>query len=281
MLNKALTGFEGDVGMSHVASAVACSGPRVRLGREFLSQVTIDYGPAELLGRLFLRWDTDLRKRGISLHFAPVESLMEVNRQNSDSWRPLVPIFDAEIGGFSEENGFCLLGRNQSGEIIAAQAARLYTLTDRTFKEESESLRLFYADPAKTAAPGEQCIVTAKSASKFTGRIVYSGAVWYRPDYRKQGLTSILPRLTKAYAFTKWYTDITLSFMIDDVVQQGTAARAGYPHVEWDVYLKNTPLGDHKGALIWANAQELINYFASYLGEADPQVDAIVYNRAA
>ncbi|NJO34111.1 MAG: hypothetical protein HC869_14180 [Rhodospirillales bacterium] len=35
--------------------------------------------------------------------------------------------------------------------------------------------------------------------------------------------------------------------MIDDVVQQGTAARAGYQHVEWEVLLKNTPLGDHRG----------------------------------
>jgi hypothetical protein len=281
MLNKALTWKKGTLVMSTVATAAPRTAPAIRFGRPFLSQVTIDYGPAELLGRLFLRWDADLHKRGISLSFAPVESLMQVNRLNSDSWRPLVPIFDAEIGGFNEENGFCLLGRNKDGEVIAAQAARLYTLTKTTFQEESESLRLFYADPEKSAAPGEQCIVTAKSASRFTGRIVYSGAVWYRPDYRRQGLTSILPRLTKAYAFTKWYTDVTLSFMIDDVVSQGTAARAGYPHVEWEVLLKNTPLGDHRGALIWASAQDLIDYFSSYLGETDSQVDSIVYDRAA
>lgn len=265
------------------AVALADPGPAssVQFDRPFLSQIRIDYGPAELLGRLFLRWDADLRKRGISLSFAPVERLLEVNRQNSDSWRPLVPVFDAEIGGFTEENGFCLLGRNQSGEVIAAQAARLYTLTRCTFKEEAESLRLFYKDPSKSKAPNEECIVTAKSADKFTGRIVYSGAVWYRPDYRRQGLTSILPRLTKAYAFTKWYTDVIVSFMIDDVVTNGTAARAGYSHVEWDVLLKNTPVGDHRGALIWASAQELIDYFAGYLGESDSQVDPIVYDRAA
>jgi hypothetical protein len=266
-------------------SGVVLSEPRRasarQYGRPFLSEITIDYGPAELLGRLFLRWDADLRKRGINLSFAPVEMLLEVNRQNSDSWRPLVPVFDAEIGGFSEENGFCLLGRNQNGEVVAAQAARLYVLTHCTFKEEAESLRLFYKDPGKSKAPNEACVVTAKSAEKFTGRIVYSGAVWYRPDYRRQGLTSILPRLTKAYAFTKWYTDITLSFMIDDVVHNGTAARAGYPHVEWEVLLKNTPVGDHRGALIWASAQDLIDYFRSYLGQSDSQVDPVVYDRAA
>jgi hypothetical protein len=256
-------------------------GPVVQLGKPFLSQVTIDYGPAELLGRLFLLWDDDLKRRGITLRFEPAMRLLQVNRAHPESWRPLVPIFDAEIGGFNDENGFALIGYNTNGEVVAAQAARLYTLRNCTFKDEAESLRLFYADPEKSKNPGEACIVNAKSADKFTGRICYSGAVWYRPDYRGQGLTSVLPRLTKAYAFTKWYTDITLSFMIDDVVHHGTAARAGYPNVEWDVYLKNTPLGDHKGALVWASASELIDYFAGYLRGANTQIDPVVYDRAA
>jgi hypothetical protein len=264
-----------------VASPFVRRAPAFRPAKPFLSHVTIDYGPAELLGRLFLLWDADLRKRGITLAFGPVEMLLAVNRQHADSWRPLVPVFDAEIGGFTEENGFALFGFNADGEVIAAQAARLYSLTKSTFKEESESLRLFYADPERSAHPGEQCVVTAPSAARFDGRIVYSGAVWYRPDYRRQGLTSILPRLTKAYAFTKWYTDITLSFMIDDVVHHGTAARAGYQHVEWDVLLKNTPLGDHRGALIWSSAGELLDYFSGYLGQSEAQVDPVVYDRAA
>lgn len=265
--------------------AVALAEPRpasaIKFDRPFLSQVRIDYGPAELLGRLFLRWDADLRKRGINLSFAPAAALAEVNRQNSDSWRPLFPVFNTEFGGFNDENGFCLLGSDRSGRVIAAQAARLYTLTQSTFKEETESLRLFYTDPEHAKQPGETCAVNARSASSFTGRIVFSGAVWYHPEYRKQGLTSILPRLTKAYALTKWYTDIILSFMAEDVVKGGTAPRAGYPNVEWDVIMKNSLLGDLRLALIWANARELIDYFAGYLGETDSQVDPVVYDRAA
>ena len=250
-------------------------------GKPFLSQVTIDYGPADLLGRLFLRWDTDLRKRGITVTFEPVERLLEVNRQNRDSWRPLFPVFDTDAGGFSEDNGFCLLGRNAEGRIIAAQAARLYKLTKGTFKDETESLRLFYTDPEKLKQPGETCVVSAKSADRFDGRIVFSGAVWYHPEYRRQGLTSILPRLTKAYALTKWYTDVIVSFMAEDVVKGGTAERAGYAHVEWDVIMKNSMLGDLRLAFIWSNAAELIDYFASYLGETNSEVDPIIYDRAA
>ena len=52
----------------------------------------------------------------VSAAFEPVERLLEVNRQNRDSWRPLFPVFDTEIGGFSEDNGFACLGSNAEGE---------------------------------------------------------------------------------------------------------------------------------------------------------------------
>lgn len=267
--------------MSTVASPRIRRASTFQPSKPFLSHVTIDYGPAEMLGRLFLKWDADLQRRGMTVSFEPVERLLEVNRENRNSWRPLFPVFDTEVGGFNEDNGFCLLGRNEDGKVIAAQAARLYKMTKGTFKDETESLRLFYTDPEKLKQPGETCAVSAKSASRFDGRIVFSGAVWYHPEYRRQGLTSILPRLTKAYALTKWYTDVIVSFMAEDVVKGGTAARAGYAHVEWDVVMKNSLLGDLRLALIWSNTAELIDYFAGYLGEANSEVDPIVYDRAA
>jgi hypothetical protein len=267
--------------MNVIASPFVRRTVAAKAGKPFLSHVTIDYGPAELLARLFLRWDDDLRRRGISLSFVPTEQLLQVNRENSDSWRPLFPVFDTEVSGFNEENGFCLLGRNEEGRVVAAQAARLYNLRNATFKEETESLRLLYSDPEKLKRPGETCTISAKSAMTFTGRVVFSGAVWYHPDYRRQGLTSILPRLTKAYALTKWYTDAIVSFMAEDVVKGGTAERAGYAHVEWDVVMKNSMLGDLRLALIWSNTAELINYFTGYLGEANSEIDPIIYNRAA
>jgi len=267
--------------MHGVASPFVRRTSAARAGKSFLSHVSIDHGPAELLGRLFLRWDDDLRKRGISLSFVPTEQLLYVNRQNSESWRPLFPVFNAEVSGFNEDNGFCLLGRSAEGQVVAAQAARLYNLGDATFREETESLRLLYSDPERLKQPGETCTVAAKSMDRFRGRVVFSGAVWYHPDYRRQGLTSILPRLTKAYALTKWYTDSIVSFMAEDVVKGGTAERAGYAHVEWDVVMKNSILGDLRLAFIWSSAAELIKYFTGYLGEANSEIDPIVYDRAA
>ena len=249
--------------------------------RNWLSDIVIDYGPPDVLSRLFLKADTEARALGIELSFAPPETLVDLNRQHRDSWRPLVPIFDADVGGFNADNGFVLVGRNAAGEIVLTQAARLYTLTDCTFKEETESLRLFYADPERSKGPTETCTITCPAAETMTGRVTYTGGVWYRPDYRKLGLTSIIGRAAKAYGFTKWYTDVTLTLMIEDVFAAGTARRAGFPHAEWEVLMKNTPLGSARAALIWINTPEMLDYFARYLAKPDAQVDPVLDQRTA
>ncbi len=249
----------------------------------FLADVRIDHGPRDLYARLFLRGDTLLRERGINLTFAPLHELLEVNRRNSDSWRGLLPIFSVEDGGFTDDNGFCLLARTSDGQVVAAQAARFYDMTDSSFKAETESLRLFYPDPEAQRHNGEKIAVTAPSAEVITGPTVFSGAVWYHPSVRKQGLTSILPRLTKALSQTRWDTDVTLSFMAEDVVKLGTAPRAGYAHVEWAIDLIDTPVapGTVHSALIWSSRDELIDYFSGLLTPRDAKVDPIVHHRSA
>jgi hypothetical protein len=249
--------------------------------QNFLADVRIDHGPRQLLSRLFLRGDTMLRERGINVQFAPIEVLTEVNQQNLDSWPPLFAVFSPELGGINNTNSFALIGRNASGKIIAAQAARFYDIGERTFREETESLSLYYPDPDRQRLPGESCTITAPAAEAITGQFIYSGAVWYHPEYRKQGLTSILPRLTKALSLTKWGSDVTLSFMVDKVVAGGTAQRAGYRHVEWEVMLRNSLFGDARLALIWSNAEELVDYFSGLLTPPEAKVDAVVDQRAA
>ncbi len=249
--------------------------------QNFLADVRIDHGPRQLLSRLFLRGDTMLRERGINLQFAPIEVLTEVNQQNLDSWPPLFAVFSPELGGINNTNSFALIGRNASGKIIAAQAARFYDIGERTFREETESLSLYYPDPERQRLPGESCTITAPAAEAITGQFIYSGAVWYHPEYRKQGLTSILPRLTKALSLTKWGSDVTLSFMVDKVVAGGTAQRAGYRHVEWEILLRNSLFGDARLALIWSNAEELVDYFSGLLTPPEAKVDAVVDQRTA
>lgn len=249
--------------------------------QNFLADVRIDHGPRHLLSRLFLRGDTLLRERGINLQFAPIEMLTEVNQQNLDSWPPLFAVFNPDLGAIDATNSFALIGREASGRVIAAQGARFYDIGSRNFREETESLSLYYSNPDAQRLPGESCTITAPSAERIAGQFIYSGAVWYHPDYRKQGLTSILPRITKALSLTRWGSDVTLSFMVDKVVAGGTAQRAGYRHVEWEILLRNSLFGDARLALIWSNAEELIDYFSGLLTPPEAKVDAVVDQRSA
>lgn len=250
--------------------------------RNFLDDIQIEFGPSEQLGRMFLQADTAARARGITLSFVSLEELVEINVRNSDSWKPLVPLFHPQIGGVAQDDAFCMVARNAKGEAVATTAVRLYTWLDTTLKNEAESLRLFYADPAASKLPGEACIVSAPSALTMAGRCAFSGAVWYRPDHRKLGLHDILGRVVKGVAHTRWFIDAVFTFMAPAQVEQNFAKRSGYHQVEWDVVLQNSPWGTARLALIWSSTEQLLTqYLFEPSRTLDSQVDVDVVGRAA
>jgi len=246
-----------------------------------LSHITIEHGPIALLGRFFLQAERAARGRGVYLSLCPLEELVAVNQQNRDTWRPLIPIFDPYQGGFRPDNGFCILGRDDRGEVVAAQAARLYNLDQTSFYDAATSLKLFYEDPSAALARGEMCTVTARSTRTMTGRVVFSGAGWYRPDYRGRLLSCILPRISRAYAHTRWNSAFTVSMMAEAVIKGGMAARCGYTNVDWDVTVRNFAIGDLRFAFVWMKAEQLLDDAEAFLSSFAPQVDRAVEHRRA
>jgi hypothetical protein len=222
------------------------------------SHLKIKYGPASLLGRFFLWADTAARDRGVTLFFATLQDLVQVNKANSASWLPLLPIFDATLGGIRPETGFVIIGRDKAGEVVATQAARLYDWSETTLEDEATCLRMFYADPHAALARGDHCKITTSVAQNIKGRVAYSGAGWYRRDFRGKGLATILPRISRAYAFTCWNTDFTISFIGDAVTAGGMAERAGYTKVEHSSIEFVAPPLDVRCALVWMRADELL-----------------------
>jgi hypothetical protein len=223
------------------------------------ANLKINHCPGILLGRFFLIADTAARERGVTLHFASLQELVDINRANSDSWLPLLPLFDPEVGGVTAETGFALLGRDKAGQVVATQAARFYDWTNSTLIEEARSLRMFYADTEAAIARGDRCEITTPAATATSGRVVFSGAGWYRRDYRGKGLARILPRISRAYAFTRWNTDFTISFMGDAVLAGGMADRTGYTKIEPScVDLAVSPLETLRCNLVWMPSQEMI-----------------------
>lgn len=252
--------------------------------RPLIRDITVEHGPADLLGRFFLKADTAARQRGVTLSFAPMQELIAINRANPETWRPILPLFDPGCGDVTEDNSFCILGRNARGEIVATQAARLYCWSGTSFHDEASSLRLFYADPAGSRGEREAVEVTAPAAREITGAVIFAGGIWYRPDYRGRGLPYILPWLSRAYAYTRWRHDFSISIMAAEVHARGMAQRSGYSKADWEVWLRRTPVdpeGDIRCALVYMASDELLAGVADFQARFDAQVDAGVGDRRA
>jgi hypothetical protein len=240
--------------------------PRAHVAHaSFIPSLVIKHGPAELLGRLVLAADTAARRRGVFLSFAALDELVAINEANSDTWRPLLPLFDPRRGGFDANSAVCLLGRNDAGDVVLTQAARLFQWRGTSLRDQATSLQLLYREPNAWRSEGEAVEITAPSAALLSGKVAFTGAHWCRPDFRSRGLSSITPRIARALAIALWEVEFTCTFMARDVFSRGVAQRAGYCNVEWAVKLKNTPVGTLTAALLWSDRNGAIADLEGFL----------------
>ncbi len=234
--------------------------------RSFLSDVVIEHGPRAELNTMFLRADTHLREMGVRLTLGSFDELMAVNRANRDNWAPLLPLFDPALNDIDPANSVTLLGRNASGKVVVTVAARLYNLGQHTLAEEIESLRLLYRDPASVKLPDEEIQVSSPVARATRGKAVFSGAAWIHPDYRKQSLLDPAVPVVRGLGLTKWMPDLTFSFMVPELIKNGTARR-WYMNVDWEITMINTPVkrgGTIHAGMSWTRPDLMLHHFAEY-----------------
>jgi hypothetical protein len=237
------------------------------------SHMVMQHGPIGLLSRAILKAEDAARQQGVFLSFATFDELLQANQANSATWLPIVTTFDCRYSELDASAAFCILGRNQAGDVVACQAARLFDWQDTNFSEEAQSLRLFYKDPPQTKLPHEQCRVSAIAARGASGRVLYSGGAWYRPDFRGKGLVECLPRIARAYAHTLWNIDCTVTLMAEAVVRGGVFPRNGYRNIEWAVDLIGSRLGDMHAAFLWIKKEEMLEDLGDFLSGERSQTD--------
>jgi hypothetical protein len=256
--SKASLGTQSDIGTGHSA-----------LLPNILSDIRVDFGPPEILGRFFLLADYALRETGVALAFGTFSELVETNRANRDTWRPIVPTFDPQNGLLHPNCAFALIGRDRHGKVVTAQAARIFDWSTTNFKIEAESLRLFYADPAQKARADETCTVTASSAQAMSGLVAFSGGAWWHPSVRGRLLGAVLSRVSRAYAYTRWQTDLTMAVMSKGLIEKEFAKKNGYKHAELGFALRNFELGDYDGGMVWITADEIIDDLQLFMAELE------------
>ena len=105
------------------APRAAKPAPRPRL----ITDITVEHGPVDLLGRIFLLADTAARERGVTLSFGSFEELIRVNEKNRASWPRITTMYDQRYcpQGLAADRAFCIMGRNTSGEVVTTHAARI------------------------------------------------------------------------------------------------------------------------------------------------------------
>ncbi len=246
---------------------------RYRNETTLFSQITLRHGPAGVLGRTILATEQLALSKGVQLSFVTGQDLLAVNEANRATWLPLISVFDVRFNDLDERNAFFILGHDAAGEVVACQAGRLYEWESTNFKEECESLRMFYRDPEAGKLPGEEWTVTALSAKGASGRVAFSGAAWYRRDYRGVGLVEWLPRLSRALAKGLWDTDVTVTVMAENNVKRGVFPRNGYRNAEWAVEAINGRMGTLRYAFLWTKTAEMIEDLEQFLGDLVPERD--------
>jgi hypothetical protein len=246
-----------------------------------LSEIVIECGPIDVLGRYFMHADLETRRRGVALEFCTPADLVAANEANPKSWRKLVPMFNPRYGVINGENSFSIIGRDSAGEVVTANSIIKYDWPNTDFVEEASSLRLFYADPEHMKQDGERCIVTSERARCITGQAAFSGAAWVRPDYRGRGLSEYLPRFIKAYAAARWDLDCIFGMMAEDVEKCGHAPRFGYDNIDWEARWVNSVMGTHRMAILWTDVDYLADDLRATLARAPAQVDGEVLKRNA
>ncbi len=249
--------------------------------RPFIEDLVIEHGPTELLGRLFLRVDSELRQRGITMRFASFQDLMDVNLANQDSWHPMFSTFNPETCRINDDNGYCLLGYDNDGRVVTTQAGRFFDWTQTTMFDELASMRVLYDDPDQDKRADERIEVTAEKTKNISGRCAFLGAIWVRPDFRRQSLPALMGRLSRAYALTRWNVDYTTAIITEPVHKGLMVKRLGTENTDWSVELIDCPLGDMTGSVIWASADEITLMCQDFLARFDELMDHRLHYRRA
>lgn len=244
--------------------------PRSGSAGSFIGDLVVLHGPADLLGRFFLDADSAVRARGIRLDFGRFDVLADLNRAHLESWGLINSVFDARKVPTPSDTCFCLFGRAGDGRIVTAQAARMFDIGASSVADAVDDMRLFYPGVPRPTPEVEQCRVDMPAARQMSGRIAFVGGLWVHPDFRGRQLSQILPRISRAYAFTSWRPDHAISFASRRLVENRTIYGYGWRNVAYGFERRKAGALDFEGAIVWMSAVELLADVAQSLAAGQP-----------
>ncbi|MCA8928164.1 MAG: hypothetical protein KDC18_08840 [Alphaproteobacteria bacterium] len=226
--------------------------------------VTVQDGPIEDIARFLLTADQIARDRGIRLRVRrDIDELVALNRREAaaGNWYPLFPVFDPAQNEVDETNFYWISGTAENGETVVAQAGRLFDWHDPD--PTALIARLLYPN-ARRHPP---ILLDRSSVKSVSGRVCFSGSTWFHPNYRRLGLSRILPRVSRVFAFGQWSTDWTISVVRREHVELNIASAYGYSDIQLGILAPGHPIGDLDIALVRMPRSELFSDIERFVAE--------------
>lgn len=236
------------------------------LGMRLPDAVTVVGEPAAEIGAFLLLVDKIARDRGIRLRVRrDVDMLVALNRRETalGNWYPLFPIFDPDKDRVGEDNAYWISGTTEDGKTVVAQAGRLFDWPGTSLAAEMASVLY----PQQASYPPFE--VTCATAAGVAGRVCFSGSTWFHPEYRRLGLSRILPRVSRVFAYSQWDTDWTISMVKRELVELNIASAYGYSDIQFGIHAPGHPLGDLDLALVRMPRSELLADIKRFVAERE------------
>jgi hypothetical protein len=242
------------------------------IGRGLLDDITIKHGPTPLIARFLIAANRETRARGVTFVLKrDFRELFALNEKHRDCWYQLAPVFNPAFNTVPPEECFWLAGYDEAGDIVATDATRFFDWSGTDLMTEFTGLRLWYDEPERCRMPDEQCLMTAAEGRQITGRSAFSGCIWYRPDFRGRGLSTIMPRINRTVALALWGIDFNIGIVENFIVESGLLAQYGFTNHAPGVGLRNGRKADMDLHLIWMERDEIIADLARWLAQlGDP-----------
>jgi hypothetical protein len=225
--------------------------------------LTVKQGSGPLIGRIVLDGDRMARDVGIHLRFrSDFDELVYLNKSEvaRGNWRKLMGNLDPAETDVSPENAFWIAGENDEGDIVTTSGGRLYYWPESSLADHV--VEAFFGNDR-----GQPCVLTAPAAKIIGGAVFLAASTWVRPDYRGRELSTLLPRLARAFALARWPLDWTMAFIQRPMADSKLAAGYGSKHLSYSVEFPETPYGEI--ALSYTSGDEIYDDFGTFLSAAE------------
>ena len=244
-----------------------------------LDQLDIREEPRALLGRYFLAFETEAAARGIEFRLASAKDLVDLYETTAASWNGFTPVFDHRTTDIPSDETAIIIGYARDGQPVVAHACRLFDFGDKTVKDAIEDLSFWYGNRAFEHRHNTSCSITAPTAAAMTGRMLYIGAFWVHPAYRKISVGHTVQELARCYGLSQWGFDNIVTVGSEAFRRPELQQRYGFDGYEDQFTITQDGRVRFHGLFVWTSRRTQIARLNALIGGFEREAELLHRDR--